>query len=253
MKYTAKKYTAKDTVTGTALALLVAACATTDTPTSAAWRGDVERWGTLREALRDGQDQARVSVDEVARKGVYAVGALEDLRGEVTVFDGEVWISEGRGKSATTTRGQAAAQATVLFAAEVGEWREVAVETDVDPSELDAWIARQAEAAGLDTTRPFPFVVQGGLRRLHMHVVAGECPIRARMLGRETTPPAYELHAETIEGRLVGFFAANASGILCHANSRTHVHALLEKDGGLTGHAESVGLAAGAVLLLPAE
>jgi len=236
------------------LCLLTVSCAATKEPAaSSAWRGEIERWGTLREALRDGQDQVRVAVAEVARKGVYAVGALEGLRGEITVADGEVWISEGHVQHPVTTRGLAtSAQATVLFAAEVREWREIVVEADVDPSELDAYVARQARAVGLDPNRPFPFVVEGGLRHLSMHVLAGECPIRARMLDKEMTSPPYQLHSESADGRLVGLYATDSSGILCHMGSKTHVHAMIEQDGGLTGHAETVGLAAGAVLKLPA-
>ncbi len=231
---------------------LLASCASTREP-AAAWRGDVEHWGTLREALRDGQDQARVAVAEVARKGVYALGALEDLRGEITVVDGEVWISEGHAERPSTTRGLTTdASATVLFAAEVHSWRAIVVETDVDPSELDAYIAQQARSLGIDTSRPFPFLIEGGLRHLDMHVLAGECPIRARMLGEEMSSPAYQLHSPSVEGRLVGMYAADSSGILCHMGSSTHVHVLLDQDGGLTGHAETVGLAAGAVLELPA-
>jgi hypothetical protein len=233
--------------------LPILSCAATKEPVgSSAWHGDIERWGTLREALRDGQDQARVAVADVAAKGVYAIGALEGLRGEITVVDGEVWISEGNVQRPVTTHGLAtSASATVLFAAEVREWRKIVVTTDVDPSELDDYIARQARAAGLDPGRPFPFVVEGGLRQLNVHVLAGECPIRARMLGKEMTSPAYQLHSESADGRLVGLYAADSSGILCHMGSRTHVHALIERDGGLTGHAETVGLAAGAVLKLP--
>jgi alpha-acetolactate decarboxylase len=242
----------KNPVAGLASGLLLASCATTMEPASAAWRGDVQRWGTLREALRDGRDQARVAVAEVAREGVYAIGALEGLRGEITIADGEVWISEGHPERPVTTRGFTTnASATVLFAAEVHAWREIVVEKDVDPSELDAYVAGQARAVGLDASRPFPFVVEGGLRHLDMHVLAGECPIRARMLGQEMASPAYQFHSAFVEGRLVGMYAADSSGILCHMGSSTHVHALLDRDGGLTGHAETVGLAAGAVLELP--
>jgi len=243
------------TALGLASCLLTVSCGSKQVHEAAPpWNGHIQRWGTLREALRDGQDHARVAVTEVARKGVYAIGALEGLRGEITVFDGEVWVSEGHAQRPVTTRGAAtSANATVLFAAEVHAWREIVVDADVDPSELDAYLASQARAAGLDTSEPFPFVVEGGLRQLSMHVIAGECPIRARMLGRETTAPAYELHAASVDGRLVGVFAADSSGTFCHMGSRTHVHALLERGGGLTGHAETVGVAAGAVLKLPGD
>jgi acetolactate decarboxylase len=235
-----------------ALLLVVTSCKTTEgAGTGRSWQGELQRWGTLREAMRDGHDEGRVAVASVARDGVYAIGALEGLRGEVTIVDGDVWISEGAADRATTTCGAAGAQATVLFAAEVVEWDELQVEEDVDPSVFDAYIGRRARAAGIDTTEPFPFVVEGGLRHLQMHVVGGECVIRARMLGKPMTKPAYQMHADTVDGRLVGIYAEASSGVVCHMGATTHVHAVLDEGGGLTGHTETVGLAKGSRLLLP--
>jgi hypothetical protein len=233
---------------------LLASCQTSGVAARAGWRGEIERWGTMREALRDGQDQARVAVATVARPGVYALGALEGLRGEITVLDGEVWVSEGQLEHPLTTRGRATdAQATLLFAAEVQAWRAIPIAAAVDPSEFDAFVAEQARAAGLDTARPFPFLVEGGLVQLDLHVIAGECPMRARMLGTEAESPAFELRVDRIEGRLLGLYAQESSGVLCHMGARTHVHAVLAGDGDLTGHVDTVGLAAGAVLKLPIE
>lgn len=246
-------------VSQASLALLLlglAGCAVAPTHEAAArepmWQGSVEGWGTLREALRDGQVQARVALGDVARPGTWAVGALEGLRGEITIADGEVWVSEGSAGGAVTARGATSSEsATVLFAAEVASWREVVVAQDVGTSELDAYVEGQARAAGLDVSRPFPFVVEGELHHLRIHVIAGECPTRARMLGGEPAAPPFELHADATSGRLVGIHATNSSGVVCHMGSSTHVHALLEEQGGLTGHVESVGLGEGAILKLP--
>ena len=235
--------------------LLAAGCRTALPPAEvsvSSWQGELESWGTLREALRDGEVQGRVALADVARRGVYAVGALENLDGEVTIADGEVWISVGGAEHPITTRARTTdARATLLFAAEVEEWNEIAVEEPVAPSELDAFLAERARAVGLDPARPFPFVVEGGLFQLDMHVIAGECPKRARMLGEEVTSPPYELHVDRLDGRLVGIYAEDSAVIVSHGNSNSHVHALLERPGPLTGHAEAVGLAAGSLLKLP--
>jgi len=241
-----------------ALVFLLAACAATgaepimkSTPKTP-WPGRIESWGTLREALRDGQVQGRVAVADQAREDVYAVGALEGLRGEVTIADGEVWLSEvGEDGSVTTRTAATSAMATVLFAAEVPRWTSVTVKETVDPSVLDAFLAEQAEAHGLDPSHPFPFVIEGGLLHLQMHVIGGECPVRARMLDKEVTAPLYELHRPQVEGKLVGIYAPDSSGVVCHMGSRTHAHVILDVDGGLTGHAETVGLDEGAILKLP--
>jgi hypothetical protein len=86
-----------------------------------------------------------------------------------------------------------------------------------------------------------------------MHVIGGECPIRARMSGAEPTRPAYERHlASPFTARLVGIYAPDSAGVVCHRGSQSHSHVVLEEeDGGeLTGHVEAVRIAAGALLSL---
>lgn len=206
----------------------------------------------MREVLRDGEDQARVTLAEVARDDVYALGALAELAGEVTIVAGEVWITRGDPEAPATTRGPPGdAAAALLFACEVRAWRTFPVERDVAPDELDAFVERCARRAGLDTTRPFPFLVEGRLTDLALHVVAGECPLRARARGASTR--AFELARPQLDGRLLGIYAPDSAGVVCHHGSRTHVHALLEQPGPLTGHVERCGLAAGSLLRLPAE
>lgn len=235
-----------------ATALLLAACSATSERAARPWTGTIESWGTLREALRDGRTEGRVALADVARDDLWGVGAVEGLRGEITIVDGEPWVTEGDPRRPVTRRGSAATErATVLFATEVREWRVVPITSGVDPSVLDEFLASQARQAGLDPSEPFPFVVEGGLRELHVHVVAGQCPIRARMMGTEAEAPPYELHAAEVDGRLVGFYAPESAGLMCHMGSSSHVHVVLERDGGLTGHVETVGLAPGAVLKLP--
>jgi acetolactate decarboxylase len=234
---------------------LAAACRTAPAAPEVAaseWGGELRSWGTLREALREGQVEGRVALADVARKGVYAVGALEDLEGEVTIADGELWITEGDTDAPVTSRpSETDARATLLFAAEVAEWHRVELTEAVEPDDLDAFLAAQARALGLDTARPFPFVVEGGLRDLRLHVIAGECPMRARMTGEELTSPPFELETASAQGRLVGIYAEDAAGVVSHGGSSHHAHVLLEEEGPLTGHVESVALAAGSVLALP--
>jgi acetolactate decarboxylase len=233
-----------------AAALCCTACATPEAPRPAALR----TWGSLREALRDGQTQGRVTLSSVTAPGVYGVGAMAGLDGEITIVDGEPLVSRVRDGRVRTER-SAAGEATLLVTAQVSAWRDVAVTADVDPSQLDEFLAQSAEAAGLDPDAPFPFVIDGELRHLRLHVIAGECPIRARMLGAEPKSPPFARHFDRVRGKLVGIHARNASGVLTHHGSAVHLHAVvghheLTGHDEFTGHVESVGIAAGAVLRL---
>jgi len=104
-----------------AAALLALACSTPD------WHEPVTTTGTFQDVLRDGRTEGRVPLagiadrDEDAEQGeLVALGALEGLEGEVTIVDGEVWLSRVRDGSLTTEVGRGiGGNATLLVSTRV--------------------------------------------------------------------------------------------------------------------------------------
>lgn len=211
----------------------------------------VRTWGTLREALRDGKTEARVRVADVAGPNFVAVGAIADLQGEITVVDGVCHVAYVRDGTIWTKRSNEV-DATILFGADVRAWQRVEITQDIAAGDLEGFVATQAKRAGLDLAKPFPFVIDGELRGLSFHVLAGECPIRARILGQEMKkPPAHRELAKT-RGKLVGIYAENGGGVITHHGDGLHVHVLVASGDEVGGHCESVAVAKGSVLRLPA-
>ena len=214
----------------------------------------MQSWGTLREALRDGQTQWRVDAAEVARPGVFGVGAATGLEGEITVSDGTVYLSTVTedGKVATSASEDGPVGATMLFVASVPQWQAFEVREDVDPADVERFLAAEAAARGIDVQEPFPFRVEGELLHLHCHVMRGECPVRAQMLGQELSSPPFQAQEAKASGAIIGFHALNAGGQMTHHGQSLHAHALFELPTGLiSAHAESFGIAQGAQVFLP--
>lgn len=203
--------------------------------------------GSLREALRDGEVGARVDVAEVMSPDLVAVGAVEGLAGEITVADGVCHVSSVR-DGAVQNRTTDAVAATILFGCEVRGWQNVEVEADVPAGDVETFLARTAAARGLQPNERFAFIVEGKFEDLQLHVLNGECPIRAGRLGVEMTSPPFEKTFSNVAGRLVGIYDAEGGGVSTHHGSATHIHAVVE---GMTGHVESVAIVAGATLRLP--
>lgn len=222
-------------------------------PSPAAWRGELRTWGTLREVLRRGHTQGRVSGEAAAeRPHSYGIGALEGLSGELLVLDGALWIGEvveGRGQAFRAVA-PAEHRAAFLALAEVQEWHEVVVRERVGPEQLEAFVAAEAERLGLDPSRPFPLLVLGAFAQLELHVLNGACPIADPVPPGSPQAP-FRLSLPAAEGTIVGVFARGAAGQLTHHGRRTHLHVLVEGPEPQVGHVDAVALEPGALLRLP--
>lgn len=224
------------------------------------WDGKLVQYGSMHETIGQQQHEGRVSLREVAQGAqFYGVGALEGLQGEITFLGGvptatRFDVENGLMAIDTTTDDL---KATLLVGAYVPYWTELVVERTVQPEAFDEYIAKAAEASGIDTTKPFVFAIDGIFMDIRLHVINGACPLHARLkkaeISKEKIP--YELEQPEIFGTIVGVYASDAVGKLTHPDTATHNHLLFfDIDSGdpVTGHVEKVGISAASVLYLPA-
>lgn len=212
----------------------------------------VQQHGGMREVLREGNTQPRIALTAVtARPGCIAVGALAGLGGEITIVHGNVWVARSRDGEASVS-GPAPAdgdRATLLTVAHVDEWVAVPIATVCGGADLATVIADAARRNGIDTSKPFPFIVEGELTELDAHVIAGSCPIA----NPNGDPPWRFSLSAPAEGKLVGFYAEGMDGIMTHHGDATHTHVILDRDGQtMTAHVDRVGVGDHAVVYVPA-
>ena len=222
------------------------------------WGGEIVQHGRMHEVIGQQQHEGRIRLsDAVRRPHFFGVGALEELAGEVTILDGQVFATEVVAKTEIApVNSEAEASAALLVGSHVPTWTEHTISETVPSNQLDAFLEKSATRAGLDTSKPFVFTVSGRLRDLQMHVIRGACPVHAKRSG-VTLPHDRQPYVSSITettGVLVGVFAKDAAGNITHPGSSSHTHVILGVDGAerkVTGHVEHVGLATGAVLRLP--
>lgn len=216
-----------------------------------AWDGSVGRWGTVREALRDGQSRSRVElVSAVQSPYALGVGAAAGLDGEITVLDGVVRVSRGGDQDALVNlRGDGTGvEATLLALARVERWRSEPLATSSGRAALESEVQRAIERAGMARMESVPFVVRGELVALRAHVLRGVCPNSSAAPPSGSRPPL-ELRLERSRATLVGFWTNLPAGELTHHGERTHMHVILQD--GTTAHVDEVGTGPTAVLALP--
>jgi len=210
------------------------------------WEGQVQVYGSLREALALGQSQARVRVADVASGGhLIGIGVLAGLEGEITIANGATWIAraDAQGRVASLPGMALEDQATFLVLTSVPEWLEVPVDSPVELADLGRW----AGFGALEWPM-VPFIVRGTLIDLDAHVLRGACPQAGAV------PPGKEPvrhRAARSFGTLAGFWARDGAGVVTHAGQDVHAHVILQGETPFSGHVERVRIGAGATLLVP--
>jgi hypothetical protein len=180
---------------------------------------------------------------------LYALGPLEDLRGEVSIFASEPSIAR-IGRDGVTTSVSWSERACFLVWAQVPAWSERA--PGVVPAGLDD-IERQvvglARETGLDPERPLPFRVLATALEVTLHVLDKRDGLPHNPERHEQAKVRRTLQHAAVE--LIGFYSRQHRGIFTPRESNVHVH-LRTEDGRISGHLETIRLAPEARIGVPA-
>ncbi len=221
------------------------------TAASAPTTSSVQIHGSVHAIMMQGRTQARVALSAATAPHVFGLGALANLNGEVTIWDGEAWLArpngeEARVESTPTPEGDA----TLLATATVSQWQRHTVPGVLPQAKIAELIARRVKASGA----PTPFLIEGQVSRLAWHVIDGKRITDASHTGMH----GHAAHvAASVRGvlsdtsvRVVGFYSTRHHGVLTHHDSDLHMHVVAENER-VTGHVDEIALAPGAVLSLP--
>lgn len=200
---------------------------------------DVTVHGELRALMHGGDAAGVVALRDVAKPGVIAVGALAEMRGEVTILDGAVHTSMVDGSAILSGDVAGDLEAALLVIATVPAWREIRLPEDIGAAELDAEIEAALRGAGVDVTKPVPLVIEGDFPELGWHVVDGP-HTHGDPSGVQRETPGSAI--------VVGFYSAAHEGVFTHMGQRTHLHLIV---GDATGHVDDLAIAGGARLRVP--
>lgn len=225
---------------------LLAACAA---PSAQVRAPDVRVWGGLHAIMAEGKTGPTVKLVEVPHPHLYALGALSELRGELLILDDRKVASYPAPEGVRLDQDAGAESATLLVAAQVPAWTRVPIAADISAADFDARIGAMAAAAGVDVTKPFPFLIEGRFHDVAWHVLDGDkLPATASHDDRMSAARRGTLPAA--EGVALGFYSTSHVGVFTHMGRKTHVHGLFAALG-IMGHCDDLGVAAGSVLLLP--
>jgi len=203
--------------------------------------------------LHEGKAGAVVALDSLLpNHELYAVGALADLSGEVTIVGGRVYLSypDGSEDVRTETTTKTNAGAALLVTSMVAAWDSVRITEPISFEDLDEKIGKLAASAGIDVDERFPFLLSGELEDLQWHVIDGRKIASGESSHEDHHAAAIHLKLGRTRATLVGFYSDKDQGVFTHMGSRTHIHCALDEPLS-TGHVGHVTIPVGATLMIP--
>lgn len=208
--------------------------------------GTVKVVGSMKNVMWQGQLGVRIDLDTIADKtGLYGLGPLTGLTGELLINDGRTYISRVTSDTTMSVEVGGPSGAPFFVYANVTDWREVPLPPTVTSiAELETFIDKQTR----NQARPFAFKLVGTVTSANIHVqnLPPGTPVSSPKEAHQGQA-SYSVADEAVE--IIGFFSTEHQGVFTHHDSFLHMH-LLTAAGDRMGHLD--GLVPGGMrLFLP--
>ncbi len=223
--------------------------------------GAVEYVGAQKEIFKTGKAASVVNLEDLAgKKGVFAIGPIDGLDGEITIFDSKPYITKVRGNDYTVDK-TLKHGAIFLVWTEQANWVDVPLPASVKGYvDLQKFIREQAQKIGVDVTKPFPYLMAGTPLEIkwHINVDRTEGKTITKELFVKSKEP-YVTKNEPVD--IIGFYSEKHSGIFLSQyapaikegsgmENYIHLH-LVSKTSKASGHIDDITFGEGMVLRLP--
>ncbi|MBF0559678.1 MAG: acetolactate decarboxylase [Nitrospirae bacterium] len=221
----------------------------------------VEYIGAQKDIFVSGKAASVVSLEDLeGHKGLYAMGPVDGLDGEITIIDSKAYITKVRGSDYvvdnTFKHG-----AFFLVWTEQSKWTDVPVPDNVKGYvDLQRFVKSRAQAAGIDVTKPFPFLLSGTPAEIKWHVNIDRTegnPITKELFAK--SKEHFVIKNEPVD--IIGFYSEQHGGVFMTKyapaipessgmTNAIHIH-FVSRVSKAAGHIDELTLGGNTVLRLP--
>ncbi|MBT3962507.1 MAG: decarboxylase [Flavobacteriales bacterium] len=210
----------------------------------------VEYAGALKNIMHKGDLSAQADLTEFQdTEHFYALGAVENLKGEILILDSKPFISSVQDQNLSISN-SFDNNGTLLVYASVDKWASLSIPDNVSTyQDLEKHIEQTARDNGINTEKPFPFLINGRVKSFDWHVIDWK---------DGDTEHSHEKHISSgLHGTLsdqdveiLGFYSNSHHAIFTHHTTNMHLH-VKTTDNQLSGHLDGLTLGQGMTLKLP--
>jgi acetolactate decarboxylase len=231
------------------------------TKTFAEKAGMVEYVGAQKNIFVTGKAESVINLKEFAKHShLYAIGPVEGLDGEITVFNSKPYVSKIRGEDYEVAHSFDCGAFFLSWTTQK-EWQEIKIPEQIQSYiDLQAFVKNQAALLGIDVTKPFPFLLSGTPKELKWHINIDRT--NGQFITKELFSKSKQFFVSKSEPiDVLGFYSENHAGLFINQYSpaikpdsgiknNIHIH-FISNVSKATGHIDDLTLGANMLLKLP--
>lgn len=181
--------------------------------------------GKMSKIHQEKRFDAEIMVDTIQAKHLYALGPVENLRGEIIVWDNQPFVA------AITTTGEPYLlknvknlKAIFLVYADIPKWDTIAItERPFSMDDLQNTITKVANQHGTDTNTAFPFIILGKVKQGSGHILFMDTTIK-KITSNTIKEATYINSFKDQNAQMLGFYSQHHQSIFTHHDSYLHIH-----------------------------
>lgn len=197
---------------------------------------DIQIAGAMKNVMWKGELEGVIQLDTIKNKtGLFGLGPVSYLTGEILVNDGQVYVSKVLTDSTMLVEKTPNVAAPFFVYGIVNEWNETDLPKNIKTiKDLETYLNEKTSKA----KRPFTLKLSGQVSNAQIHIQ--NLPKGTKVSSPDEAHQGqtnYNLQNKEVE--IVGFFSTEHKGVFTHHDSFLHLH-LITKDEKQMGHLDAV-------------
>ena len=217
------------------------------------WKSEVEYSGALKNAMQKGDISTKMDLSKLKnRENLYGIGALGNLKGEIQIFNSEPFNTFVDGEKNMVFDKSYKKSATLIVYTQVKKWKEIKIPNSIQTrNQFEQFLEKAAKENGLDTEKPFPFLINGVVKENDWHIIDWDEKEKKHSHKKHRESGLYGTMNDS-DLEMIGFFSKHHKAIFTHHTTYMHIH-YKTKDGKNAGHSDGFVLGDNMILKLPME
>jgi acetolactate decarboxylase len=200
--------------------------------------------GAMKNVMWKGELAGLIQMDSLSKKGLYGMGPVEYLKGELMIWDGDVYQSSVVNSNDMSVKKTSTARAPFFAYEFINEWEEIELPEGIKSlKELELFLDKRFS----QNNTPFFFKLEGFVDSANIHIV--NLPDGKVVRSPDDAHQGQINYPVTKRNvSVLGFFSRNHKAIFTHHDTYIHTH-LITQEKDMMGHLEEVSFSSKRVKL----